>query len=201
MNPSHYRKEVFAEQIPLVYSFARHLLCYRVLKDAVAGKQYRSSFWIDTSNAHISQACVYWCMVFGNYDSNKTHWQKLAVGPADTLRTSFRKGICEHLGISEAEWESYWKDMIAFRDQYVAHRDFTNRSPVPLFDRALEVAFFYDSWVRKLIAPDILDTRPLREIYAKNNSVVALEVASAVQATEAEPFVAGDLAHKAAPGP
>ena len=183
-----------------MYLFARHLLYHRALKTPLAGKQSRSSFWIDTSNAHISQACIYWCMVFGNYDSNKTHWQKLAVGPTNTLRTSFRKGICAHLGISEAEWESYWEDMVTFRDQYVAHRDFTSRNPVPLFDRALEVAFFYDEWVRRLIAPDILDTRPLREVYANSSRLVALEIASAVQATEAKPIIPPDLAHKAAQG-
>jgi hypothetical protein len=192
MNSAQYRSEVFAEQVPLVYLFARHLLHYRALKAALAGKQCRSSFWIDTSNAHISQACIYWCMVFGSYVTNKTHWHKLAVGPANTLRMSFRKGICEHLGISEAEWKRYWKEMVTFRNQYVAHRDLTNQGPVPLFDRALEVAFFYDSWVRELIAPDILDTRPLRETYANNNRIVALEVASAVRAAEAEPGVPGD---------
>lgn len=133
-------------------------------------------------------------MVFGNHDSNKTHWQQLAVDPANQLRSSFRKGVCEHLGISEAEWKGYWKDMVMFRDQYVAHRDFTRRNPVPLFDRALEVAFFYDTWVRRLIAPDILDTRPLRESYAKDIKLVAHEVKSAVMATEAKPFVPGGAA-------
>lgn len=130
-------------------------------------------------------------MVFGNYDSNKTHWYKLAVGPSSALRMSFRQGICEHLGISEAELEHYWNEMVTFRDQYVAHRDPTNLSPVPLFDRALEVAFFYDSWVRRLIASDILDTRPLREVYANNNLAVSQEVTSAVRATEAEPVAPG----------
>jgi len=198
MNSTHYRKDVFAEQVPLVYLFARHLLHYRALTDAFTGRQFRSSFWFDTANAHILQACIYWCMVFGNYDSNKTHWKKLAVDPANALRTSFRKGVCEHLGITEAKWESYWIDMVTFRNKYVAHRDFTIRRPVPLFDRALEVAFFYDSWVRQLISPDILDERPLREIYAENNSVVALEIASAVRASEAEPGIAGELRDNAA---
>jgi len=133
-------------------------------------------------------------MVFGNYDSNRTHWQKLAIGPANTLRTSFRKGIFEHLGISETEWENYWMEMVTFRDQYVAHRDFTNSNPVPLFDRALEVAFFYDAWVRRLIAPDVLDIRPLKEIYENAIHLVALEVASAVQATEVEPVIPGNAA-------
>jgi len=201
MNSAHYRKEVFAEQVPLVHLFARHLVHHRALTNAFAGKQFRSSFWFDTANAHILQAFIYWCMVFGNYDSNKTHWKKLAVGPANALRKSFREGVCGHLGITEAEWDSYWKDMVAFRDEYVAHRDFAIRRPVPMLDRALEVAFFYDSWVRQIISPDIFDERPLRETYAESSSHVASEVASAVRASEAEPFVAGDLAHKAAPGP
>lgn len=167
MNSAHYRKEVFAEQVPLVRSLVRHLVHHRALTNAFAGKQFRSSFWFDTANAHIFQAFIYWCMVFGN-DSNKTHWKKLAVGPANTLRMSFREGVCEHLHITEAEWDSYWNDMVAFRDEYVAHRDFAIRRPVPMLDRALEVAFFYDSWVRQLISPDIFDERPLREIYGSS---------------------------------
>jgi hypothetical protein len=34
-------------------------------------------------------------------------------------------------------------------------------SPVPNFDTALEVAFYYDQWVRKLISPDIIAEPPL----------------------------------------
>lgn len=192
MSSAHYRKEVFVEQVPLVYLFAKHLLHHRALTSAFAGKQFRSSFWFDTANAHILQAFIYWCMVFGNHDSNKTHWKKLAVGPTNTLRMSFRKGVCEHLSITEAEWDSYQSDMVTFRNKFVAHRDFAIPRPVPMLDRALEVAFFYDSWVRRLISPDILEDRPLREIYAVNNTVVALEVASAVRASAAEPIVPGD---------
>lgn len=194
MTRTRYNKEIFVEQVPLVYSFARHLLHYRALKAALPKAPNCSQFWTDTSNAHISQACIYWCMVFGNYDSNKTHWHKLAVGPTGTLRASFRQGVCEHLGISEDELKRYWNEMVAFRDQYVAHRDPTNSSPVPSFDRALEVAIYYDSWVRRLIAPDILDTRPLREVYAKSALAVSQEVESAVRATEAEPVAPGDAA-------
>ena len=197
MTSAHYRKEVFAEQVPLVHLFARHLLHHRALSNAFAGKKFRSSFWFDTANAHILQAFIYWCMVFGNYDSNKTHWKKLAVGSDNNLPMSFRKGVCKHLGISEAEWDSYWNDMVAFRDKYVAHRDFAIRRPVPVLDRALEVAFFYDSWVRQLISPDIFDERPLREVYAEDSALLALEIASAVRASEAD-IVAGNLAPKAA---
>ncbi len=113
-------------------------------------------------------------MVFGNYDSNKTHWTKLSVEPDNNLRMSFRESVCKHLGTTESEWKIYWNDMVAFRDEYVAHRDFAIRRPVP----ALEVAFFYDSWVRQLISPDIFDERPLRDVYAENSALLALEIAS-----------------------
>ena len=201
MNSACYRKEIFAEQVPLVYRFAMHLLHHRALSGAFAGRKFCSSFWFDTANAHILQAFIYWCMVFGNHDSNKkTHWKKLAVGSTDTLRISFRKGVCEHLRITEAEWDSYQFDMVTFRNKFVAHRDFAIPRPVPVLDRALEVAFFYDSWVRQLISPDILDVRPLREIYEETIPVITLEVASAVGASAAEPIVAG-LRNKAAQRP
>ena len=133
-------------------------------------------------------------MVFGNYDSNKTHWCKLTADPTNALRKSFREGICKYLSITEDEWRSYRNDMVAFRNQYVAHRDVTIQRPVPFLDRALEAAFFYDSWVRQLIAPDILDVRPLRELYAELNDVVTLEVAAAVHASVVDQIVGGDAA-------
>lgn len=193
MNRAHYRKEVFAEQVPLVYSFARHLVHHRALKNAISGKQFPSRFWVDTANAHILQACIYWCMVFGSFNSSKTHWHHLAVGPTDTLRNSFREGLCAHLEITEAEWNIYQKEMVTFRNQYVAHRDFTIQRPVPIFDRAVEVAFFYDSWIRRLIAPDILDEPPLSELYGQLNIAVSLEVTAAVQTTVVEQIIPGNV--------
>jgi hypothetical protein len=36
---------------------------------------------------------------------------------------------------------------------------------VPNFDKALQIAFAYDEWVRALIKPDFIDDAPLENLY------------------------------------
>lgn len=38
-----------------------------------------------------------------------------------------------------------------FRDKYVAHREVNFKESVPNFDKALEVTFVFDDWVRDFI--------------------------------------------------
>ena len=44
--------------------------------------------------------------------------------------------------------------MTDFRNKYAAHRELEFNSPVPNFDTALAVAYYYDNWVRRVISPD-----------------------------------------------
>ena len=46
--------------------------------------------------------------------------------------------------------------MTGFRKRYAAHREFTFTDPVPNFDPALAVAYYYDIWVRGIISPHTL---------------------------------------------
>jgi hypothetical protein len=142
-----YRQEVFRDQLPLVDCFARHLVHYRVVKGHLDARRPQSPFWSDTCNAHLLQATIYWCMVFGARGPNPTHLRNLAVGDADALQASFRARVASALGITEADWTSYWEQMDAFRSGYAAHRELSFKEPVPNFDRALEAAFCYEDWV------------------------------------------------------
>lgn len=177
---SKYNEVVFANQVPLVNLFARHLIHHRVLRSALEGREFSSPFWADTATAHILQACGLWCMVFGNPNPNRTHVKKLRVENSKRdFEDEFSKGVSQHLGISVQEWNDYKTSVIAFRDQYVAHRDLV-APPVPLLDQALEAAFFYDAWVRELIAPHTLDMPDLRYEYDVIRFAVTAEVAAAV---------------------
>ncbi len=118
-----YRKDVFVEQLPLVDCFARHLVHYRAVKSHLDDYRPRSPFWSDTCNAHLLQASIYWCMVFGSHGPNRTHLRHLAVNEADELQKSCRAHVLTALRIDEAEWNSYWEDMRSFRDKYAAHRE------------------------------------------------------------------------------
>lgn len=186
MRKAHYRTDVFSEQLPLVYSFTRHVLYYRILNDELKKMASPTPFWVDTANAHILQAFIQWCMVFGSTASNKIHWHALAVENQDDLRKAFRDGLCAHLKITATEWGKYWKEMIEFRNQYVAHRDFDIKRPVPMLDRALEVAFYFDSWVRELIAPDIIEGKTVRELFESEKAVVASTIINALKNSLAE---------------
>ena len=84
-----YQQEVFVEQLPLVDCFARHLVRHRVIKRHLDERRAQSPFWSDTCNAHLLQASIYWCMVFGAPGPNPTHLRNLAAGDADALQASF----------------------------------------------------------------------------------------------------------------
>lgn len=180
-----YRREVFVEQLPLIDHFVKHLIHHRSIKPWLSRAHLSSPFWTDTSNAHLLQACIYWCMVFGSDRTNPTHWKELSDDDSDALQESFRADLYSSLCTTPAEWNKYREEMVSFRNKYVAHRELGHSQPVPMLDRALEVAFHYDDWIRKAIAPDILDELPLRELVNELRHKVDKEVSVAMQ-----PFVA-----------
>ena len=185
-----YRREVVVEQLPLVDRFVKHLIHHRSLKPWLARAQFKSPFWGDTSDAHLLQACVCWCMVFGGDGANPTHWKQLSPDDSDALEESFRRGLCLSLRITAAEWKAYWEEMVSFRNKYVAHHELGNAQPVPILDRALEAALYYDDWIRKVIHPDILDEPPLRELIEKLRQNVEADLSAAMQPFVAEPSLA-----------
>ena len=163
MGGTGYNPDVFMEQFPLVKRFLYHLLYYRALHEAYTRNQLQSEFWTHTIDAHLLQALINWCMVFGSDGCNPTHWKKLSLTQSHELQEGFRKGLIEHTGIKWAEWEEYWKKMTAFRDKYAAHRELDFSAPVPNFDLALKVAHYFDDWIRRIISPDSFEEPSLRK--------------------------------------
>lgn len=176
-----YRREVFVEQLPLVDHFVKHLIHHRSLKPWLSYAKVKSPFWGDTSNAHLLQACNYWCMVFGSDGANPTHWKQLSVGDSEALQESFRVGLYSSLRITATDWDAYWREIVLFRNSYVAHREPGHSQPVPMLDRALEVAFYYDDWIRKVISPDVLDEPPLRQLVEQLRRNVEVDLNAAMQ--------------------
>jgi hypothetical protein len=142
-----------------------YLVYYRALSKAYSDNQLQNEFWTLTIDAHLLQAVINWCMVFGSDGCNPTHWKKLSPDQSKTLRQNFCDGLFEQTGLNQHAWESYWREIIDFRNNYVAHRAIEFSNPVPHFDLALKVAYYYDNWVRTVISPDIFDERPL-EVFA-----------------------------------
>jgi len=155
---------VFREQFPIVKRFLYHLTCYRELHHIYQVLDLKSEFWTHTIDAHLLQAAILWCMVFGSHGGcNPTHWKKLCDQELETLQDSFREGLFKHTKLTQEIWDAYWKDMNDFRGGYAAHRELNYSKPVPEFKTAEEVAYFYDEWIRKVIEPDIFEEPPLKE--------------------------------------
>jgi hypothetical protein len=176
-----YRREVFVEQGPLVDRFVKHLIHHRSLKPWLVRTKVKSPFWGDTSDAHLLQACIYWCKVFGSDGANPTHWKHLSAHDSKALQESFRIGLYLSLGITPAEWKEYWEEVVSFRNKYVAHHELGYSEPVPKLDRALEVAFYYDDWIRNLIFPDIFGEPPLRQVVEQLRHNVEEDLGAAMQ--------------------
>jgi hypothetical protein len=152
-----YNDEVFMNQFPLVKRFVYHLIYYRVLGKAYNTHELKCEFWSHTIDAHLLQAVNHWCMVFGSDGCNPTHWKNLSKSNLDNLKRSFRDGLRDKMGLSDTEWNKYWKELTDFRNKYAAHRELTFSKPIPNFDMALKIAYYYDYWIREIISPDIFE--------------------------------------------
>jgi hypothetical protein len=181
--PMPYDRNVFVTQFPLVKYFIYHLTYYRILFDGYEEHQLQNEFWTLTIDAHLLRATTNWCMVFGS-KSEPTHWRRLTE-ESESHAQNFRNGLFSEIGLSEVGWRKYWTDMKQFRDKWVAHRElkpFTD--PVPNFDTALAVAYYYDNWVRDVISPHSLDEPPFELFAASLRESVTPLVNKLLRATE-----------------
>lgn len=160
-----YNEEVFSRQYPVVVFFVQHLAYYKGLWAIYDDIRDDRDFWRSTCDAHLKLATVAWCNVFGSHKEDM-HWTKT---PTDNTQASqdFRHRVLSETRFTQGQWETYHKEMLDFRDKYVAHLDL--RSPfngsVPHFDPALQVVYAYQEWARELIRPVLLNQPTLRSQY------------------------------------
>jgi len=146
-----YNSEIFENQIPILKRFVYHLIYHRGLNSFYKRLNIRSEFWVHTIEAHRRDACIHWCMVFGSDKSNQTHWKNLFDSETKEAKEGFRRVLFDKIGFDKQTWNEYWNKMKDFRDKYVAHREVNFKESVPNFDKALEVTFVFDDWVRDFI--------------------------------------------------
>src|SRR3990172_2987980 len=132
-----YKPDIFVGQFPIVKRFVYHFVYYQELSRAYKESRLASSFWTHTIDAHLLQAAIQWCMVFGAGGSNPTHWKHLSKENVEELQYSFREDLPTHVGITYPGFQQYWKEMRDFRDTYAAHRDLRYQKAVPHFSIAL----------------------------------------------------------------
>jgi len=162
----HYDPKVFKVQFLIAKKFVYHVFYYKGLLAAYQKHGLQDEFWTHTIDAHLLQAAILWCMIFGSEGCNPTHWKYLSKEQTDDLKRSFRDGLLQSTGMSQQQWDLYWQDMTAFRSKFVAHRELVFDKPVPHFDVALKVVYYYDQWIRNVIAPDVFDEPTLEETSA-----------------------------------
>jgi hypothetical protein len=158
-----YNRDVFATLMPQIDAFVKHLICHRATRRHCDPLPLHI-YWSLTSDAHLLQAIVCWCKVFGATGTNETHWQNLTQVDVANLQESFRDELHSRLGLEIADWARYHTEITNFRNKYVAHTEINYSQPVPDLNLALKIAFVFDEWVRSVIAPDTLDEQPLRNL-------------------------------------
>lgn len=85
-------------------------------------------------------AVLDWCHLFGNRNDD-LHWRNIV---SDTDR--FKQNILDALGMSGAEWKTYWQSVKDYRDKDVAHIEVRPETTVPEMDKALETIKLYYSY-------------------------------------------------------
>lgn len=154
-----YHQALFDRQYPVVVFFVQHIAYFRGLRAVYSENADDRDFWRSTCDAHLELATVAWCKVFGSY-SEDMHWTKIPAGLlAEQTRDNFRRVVLEQTGLTQDQWKCYHREMLDFRDKYVAHLDLHDPfdGAVPRFDTALVVAEAYQDWVRDLISPVALN--------------------------------------------
>ncbi|CAM4140553.1 hypothetical protein AEBE7430_19345 [Aeromonas bestiarum] len=108
-------------------------------------------------NALLCDAAIIWCKVFGS-NKEKTHW-KLTVDNQD----EFRSFLFSELGITQKEFNLYWKDITEFRSNIVAHfnPEYFETGETPSFDIAMQSAAAVHKYLRKQFQSNIQYTGPL----------------------------------------
>lgn len=189
-----YEPEVFKNQFPIVKWFVYHLTYYQILSKGYRERQLQNEFWTLTIDAHLLRATIDWCMVFGSDKTNPTHWKRLSIVDSEVLNVSFREGLFKATGLDRDTWQQYWEIMTEFRNRYAAHRELEFASPVPNFDTALIVAYYYDDWVRRVISPDTFAEPTLKSFAISLQKSVTPLVEKLLEVTggHAEPGAAGD---------
>lgn len=157
-----YDSDIFRNQYPLVVSFVQHLAYYRAGKPIYDRLWIKSPLWTATLDAHLKIASIQWCKVFGSDGCNATHWKRTPILDVQKAQQSFRDRLKKSC-VTRDEWARRHQAMMNFRNRYVAHSDPNNADPVPDFNKALDVAYVYDEWVRDLIRSDIYTGLWLRQ--------------------------------------
>jgi hypothetical protein len=121
----------------LCMHFVRNAAYYRAWNAAPAERR-REQFW-RTLNGNFIDICILeWCKLFGDLRAQH-HWSKSITDP-----DAFLRGLYNHTGLNEADFEAYRVEVREYRDKFVAHLDELNQMRIPNLQPALDsVRYLY----------------------------------------------------------
>jgi hypothetical protein len=132
-------REKLRRVVILCFSFGRNLAYYRAGwgQHRVPLYPTKSAFWSQVNSNFLETCVLEWCKLFAD-KRGKHYWGNIVADPA-----SFKAGLLRHLELDENAFEAEIKDMLKFRDKYIAHADTTSTIYVPKLDVAKKAAWFY----------------------------------------------------------
>lgn len=88
------------------------------------------TFWVFSQNCYGEVACLLWCHLFNSYDNDPVHYKNLFGG--DRLKIlspgftydSVKARLLKAASMDDASYIAYREQVKAFRDKFVAHREF-----------------------------------------------------------------------------
>lgn len=99
-------------------TFARSYHTFYALYERLDALDYDAGYlypFRSICNALLSDATISWCKVFGA-NAEKTHWKVAVDDPS-----RFKGLLLRELNISEKEFQDYWREMMDFRNNVIAH--------------------------------------------------------------------------------
>jgi hypothetical protein len=138
-------KKESSDHIDLLLCVVRNTASFSSL-EAVLAEEPNPSYWIYVLNNFYDLTILEWCKVFGSY-GEPTHWTTLVPEPN---RDSFRKGLLNHVGLTESGWQFYCEQVRDYRNHRLAHHQRSTKiTHYPALDNILKSAFYYHDWLVK----------------------------------------------------
>lgn len=190
IDPEHFRA-----LLELLDDVAKNEACFRAFALSREDRRGLHQCWNQMSNALALATVNSWCMVFGAWGSNPTHWTNVLVSQhardlskrrkrrmAEPARRSFRAHLAESLSLDEKAWTTLHREMCDFRNNYSAHRAIKVDHPLPDLALAVRIALELDVWLRNWMRPQRFDYALLKEDAQPYAHAVRTELGQAFEA-------------------
>ena len=150
--------------------FVRNLAYYREWHDRLTSAD-NSQIVVTIDGNFIDIVVMEWCKLF--HDKNEKHyWGKVV------RHQNFECDMLSHLGMTKDQFKIYVKEMLHYRDKFLAHLDNEEIMNIPRMDLAEKaVLFYHDCVVHQEACPGDLDNLPTDMIVYKRqcrNEVLAM---------------------------